>query len=154
WMQTGSNLGRANGTPQRESGGSEARTAVLGRDLAEAIHRRILDGRIPLGSWLRQDSLALEFGVSRTPIREAFRALHVQGIIEMIPHRGACVRGPTPRTLREILVLRAELEGFAAELATDRIDNDQLTALNEASERFRRMVDAPAPTGRRSQPNA
>jgi DNA-binding GntR family transcriptional regulator len=113
---------------------------VLSEDLAEEIQRRILDGRIPLGSWLRQDALAQEFAVSRTPIREAFRALHGQGIIDMVPHRGARVRGPTPRDIRENYEVRAELEAYAAALAAERIPDQALAPLREANQMFDTLV--------------
>lgn len=99
-----------------------------------------MEGVIPIGSWLRQETLAEEFGVSRTPVREALRILEASGIVELVPHRGALVRGPTARDIREAYEVRAELEGLAAELAARWIGDDQLERLREADELFRRSV--------------
>ena len=69
--------------------------------LAATIHARVLAGDIPSGSRLRQESLATEFGVSRTPVREALRKLQADGVVELEPNRGAVVRGPSSREVRE-----------------------------------------------------
>ena len=69
--------------------------------MASALERAIMDGSIPLGSWLRQEALAAKFGVSRTPVREALRILHEKGVVRLEPRRGALVRGPTVRDIRE-----------------------------------------------------
>jgi DNA-binding GntR family transcriptional regulator len=108
--------------------------------LAERIHARILAGDFAVGSWLRQEALAASFGVSRTPVREALRKLQADGIVEVLPHRGALVRGPTEVEIREAYLIRGELEGLAAELAATRINADQLRMLRDAEEAFRRAV--------------
>lgn len=113
----------------------------LSRNLAEELHGQIVSGLIPLGSWLRQDAIADDFGISRTPVREALQLLHGQGIVEVVPRRGAVVRGPTPRDIRENCEVRAELEGFAAELAASRIRDDQLVRLGETREHFAKLVE-------------
>jgi DNA-binding GntR family transcriptional regulator len=120
-------------------GGSFSRTLV--DELAQEIQARVMGGVIPIGSWLRQETIAAEFGVSRTPVREALRKLEASGIVRLVPHRGALVRGPTAREIREAYHVRAELEGLAAELAAHRILDDQLERLREAEELFRRSVE-------------
>ena len=104
--------------------------------LAEAIHSEILIGDLQAGSRLRQETLAAEFGVSRTPVREALRKLEAGGMIDMVPRRGAVVRGPRGVDLREAYVIRAALEGLAAELAAARIGAEQLDRLREAERLF------------------
>jgi DNA-binding GntR family transcriptional regulator len=99
-----------------------------------------MSGTIAIGSWLRQESLAADFGVSRTPVREALRKLQASGVVEVVPHRGALVRGPTVREIREAYEVRAELEGFAAELAARWIHTEQMGRLREAEELFRKAV--------------
>ena len=99
-----------------------------------------MSGAIPVGSWLRQETLATEFGVSRTPVREALRKLEARGVVALVPQRGALVRGPTAREVRETYQVRAELEGLAAELAATRIGDDQIRRLRDAEELFRRSV--------------
>lgn len=73
-------------------------------------------------------------------MREALRKLQATGIVELLPHRGAVVRGPSAREIREAYEVRAELEGLAAELATRRISDRDLRRLREAEELFRRSV--------------
>lgn len=109
--------------------------------LAREISTRIMDGEIRVGTWLRQDNLAAEFGVSRTPIREALRQLQAGGLVEVLPRRGALVRGPTARDIREAYVVRSELEGLAAELAVPLITDEQLDRLREAETLFRSAVE-------------
>jgi DNA-binding GntR family transcriptional regulator len=109
--------------------------------IAATIHARVLNGTIPRGSRLRQEALAAEFGVSRTPVREALRKLQASGIVELQPNRGAVVRGPSAREIREAYEVRAELEGLAAELATVRIGDADLRRLREAEALFRRAVE-------------
>jgi DNA-binding GntR family transcriptional regulator len=108
--------------------------------LAAAIQSQILGGSIPVGSRLRQEALAEKFEVSRTPVREALRKLEATGIVELLPNRGAVVRGPSARDIREAYEVRAELEGLAAELAAGLINDRDLRRLREAEELFRRSV--------------
>jgi DNA-binding GntR family transcriptional regulator len=99
-------------------------------DLAHELQLEILTGRIPLGTRLLQEDLAGRFGVSRTPVREALRQLQAIGLVEQLGHRGALVRSFTPEECRNIFLVRAELEGLAAERAAgslsaaDRADLD------------------------------
>jgi DNA-binding GntR family transcriptional regulator len=127
------------------SGRSAAATAGvtdpgLVDDLADRIHNSILVGDFPVGTWLRQEALASTFGVSRTPIREALRKLQADRIVELLPHRGALVRGPTAVDIRESYLIRGELEGLAAELAAQRINEDGLRRLREAEDAFRQAL--------------
>lgn len=109
--------------------------------LVHALEAAIMAGVIPVDSWLRQETVAAEFNVSRTPVREALRVLQANGMVEVVPNRGALVRGPTPRDVREAYVVRAELEGFAAELAARGIRDHELRRLQEAEELFERLVE-------------
>ena len=100
-------------------------------DLAHELQVEIITGRIPLGTRLRQEDLAARFGVSRTPIREALRQLQAIGLVEQLGHRGALVRSFSPDECRNVFLVRAELEGLAAERAAGRLttyDNSDLTA--------------------------
>ena len=108
--------------------------------LAATIQSRVLSGQIPSGSRLRQETLAAEFGVSRTPVREALRKLQSGGLVHVEPNRGAVVHGPSAREIREAYEVRAELEGLAAELAPTRISDDQLERLRDAEKLFRRSM--------------
>jgi DNA-binding GntR family transcriptional regulator len=109
--------------------------------LAATIQSRVLAGEIPTGMRLRQVALADEFGVSRTPVREALRKLQASGLVEVVPHRGAVVRVPAAREIREAYEVRADLEGLAAELAASRFEEAQIRRLYEAEALFSRSVD-------------
>lgn len=115
-------------------------SASLVDRLTEAIHVGILNGEHPVGSHLRQEAIAAQFGVSRTPVREALRRLEAAEVIELVANHGAVVRGPTPRAIREAYMVRAELEGLAVELATPRMTPDDLLELRLADQRFSAAV--------------
>jgi DNA-binding GntR family transcriptional regulator len=110
--------------------------AALVDRLAATIQARVLSGEFASGSRLRQESLATEFGVSRTPVREALRKLQAAGIVQLEPHRGARVHGPSAREVREAYEVRAELEGLAAALAAVRMRDEELHRLRAAQEMF------------------
>jgi DNA-binding GntR family transcriptional regulator len=82
----------------------------------------ILDGVHPPGARLGEAELAEQTGSSRTPVREALRRREVEGLVEVLPHRGARVPGWTPEDLEEIYDLRMLLEGAAARRAATRIE--------------------------------
>lgn len=109
-------------------------------EVAARIQARILTGELPTGSRIRQEGLASEFGISRTPVREALRKLQAAGLVELALHRGAVVRGPSVREIRDAYLVRAELEGMAAELAAGWITDVQLERLHSAEKLFERAV--------------
>jgi DNA-binding transcriptional regulator YhcF (GntR family) len=109
-------------------------------ELAQRIQLQIMSGELPLGTHLRQETLAEAFGVSRTPIREALRQLQAKGMLEIFPRRGAAVRGPSPRDIREAYMVRAELEGLAAQLAAELITDGELGQLRDAAAMFAEAV--------------
>lgn len=113
--------------------------AKLIDELADRIHARIISGDYPPGSRLKQESLASEFAVSRTPIREALSRLEGRGVVVQAQRRSAIVRAPTRREITEMYQVRAELEGLAAELAAKWISDRQLALLRHAHDAF---VDA------------
>src|SRR3954471_3018361 len=110
--------------------------AALVDRLPAAIHGRGRSGEFASGSRLRQESLASEFGVSRTPVREALRKLQASGIVQVEPNRGATVRAPGAREVREAYEVRAELEGLAAALASARCRDEDLRRLRDAQDLF------------------
>jgi DNA-binding GntR family transcriptional regulator len=109
--------------------------------LAATIQSRVLSGEIATGERLRQETLAAEFGVSRTPVREALRQLQASGVVTLEPNRGAVVRGPSVQEIREAYAVRAELEGLAAELAAPHLDDAQLQQLQDAEQLFRHSIE-------------
>ena len=117
-----------------------ADTSGLVDRLAATIRARILSGEIATGERLRQESLATEFGVSRTPVREALRQLQSGGLVIVQPNRGAIVHGPSAAEIRDAYAVRAELEGFAAAAAVTHIEDGQLALLREAEQLFRHAI--------------
>lgn len=98
---------------------SEPSPALVGKGLrhktmaaatAEELRRRILDGVFPAGFALRQDALAEEFGVSRIPLREAFVQLEAEGLVKILPHRGAVVSELSIAEFDELFELRVLIE--------------------------------------------
>lgn len=101
------------------------------RRVADLLRRDILDGDVAPGSRLRADAVAERFGVSRTPAREAFLLLAQEGLLEILPRRGAVVRPFDERDLFELYEVRALLEPLAARRATARITDADIDRLEE-----------------------
>ncbi len=118
--------------------GGEAHAERIARQLSDEVDK----GLVPVGSWLRQEKLAQQFGVSRTAVRDAIQRLHTRGVVELIPNRGARIRQVSERDIQEAYQVRAQLEGFAAELAAVRATSDQLVRLRIADELFEHAVGA------------
>ncbi len=115
-------------------------------EIAEKIRGKILSGGFPPGERLKQERLAEEFGVSRTPIREALSRLEAQGLVSQQQRRSAVVCAPSARDISEIYRIRAELEGLAAGLAAKWIPDAGLARLRASHERFLAKVrDTAAP---------
>lgn len=106
------------------------------------LRQAILRGELKPGERLMEIQLANKLGVSRTPIREAIRKLELEGLVLMIPRRGAEVAEITEKNLRDVLEVRCALEELAVQLACDRIDEDGIQNLREAAERFREVLDS------------
>jgi len=85
--------------------------------IVERLRDAILAGRLQPGSRLVESDLTSRFAVSRGPVREALRRLTADGLIEHWPHRGAVVRRLTEREIRELFLIRIEMEALAARLA-------------------------------------
>lgn len=92
-----------------------SKSARSGHDLVYTqLRRLILTNEILPGDWLRQSEIAQEFGVSRTPVREAIRTLSQDGLVELMPNHGAWVLPPTVENFEEIYAMRVGIEGLAA----------------------------------------
>jgi DNA-binding GntR family transcriptional regulator len=102
----------------------------------ELIRSAILEGRLEPGQRLKEEELARELGISRTPVREALLVLQTEGLIDSAPNRGASVRSYELDDLDDLYLLRALLESFAARLAATRITDDEIAELRASNERF------------------
>ena len=95
----------------------------------ESLREAILSQQLEPGERMMEIQLAEEMGVSRTPVREAIRKLELEGLVVMIPRKGAYVAGLSLKDVAEVFEIRRVLEGLAAELAVDRITDDELENL-------------------------
>ena len=91
-----------------------ASKSTKAQDIQEALAAAIVHGRLPPGTTLDETLLARDFGVSRTPIREAIRQLQMSGLVEVRPHRGAIVATMTEDQLDDMFSVMAELEALCA----------------------------------------
>ena len=119
------------------------------RDAVEAaygtIRAGIIEGRYAAGQRLTGDTLAQAAGVSRTPIREALRRLHAEGLVRMVPNQGATVVGWTASEIAQMFGLRAVLESYAAELATPLLTDAQIERIASLAEQTYTLAhDRPA----------
>ncbi len=106
-----------------------SRHAPLNKVVADSIRERILAGEFAPGERLAEEKLSAELGVSRMPVREALRALCAEGIVTLEPRRGASVTVYTDAQVRELVEVRATLEGLNARLAARRHDPKQIAEL-------------------------
>jgi DNA-binding GntR family transcriptional regulator len=102
----------------------------LYHDVAERLRAQIFAHTLAPGSWLDEQSLAVEFGISRTPMREAIKVLASEGLVTMKPRRGAYVTEVERQDVEQIFAVIAELEGFAAKEVAIKATEDQLNQLD------------------------
>ena len=100
------------------------------------LRRCILEGDLEPGARLQEVELAAQLGVSRTPVREALRALSSQGLVEILPNRGARVARWSVRDLEEIYELRVMLESHAAQRAASRMSHAEVAVLIKLCEQM------------------
>ena len=103
------------------------------------LRQAILRGELKPGERLMEIQLANKLGVSRTPIREAIRKLELEGLVLMIPRKGAEVAKISESNLRDVLEVRRSLEELAIDLACQRITAEELESLNKAEVDFLRI---------------
>lgn len=91
----------------------------------ESLREAIIIGKLSPGERMMEIQLAEEMGVSRTPIREAIRKLELEGLVVMIPRKGAYVAGVSLKDIADVFEIRRALEGLAAELAAERASDEE-----------------------------
>ena len=107
----------------------------------KTLRQAILKGELEPGERLMEIQLAERLGVSRTPIREAIRKLELEGLVLMIPRRGAEVAEITRQDLEDVLEVRAALEELAVKDACEHITDEQLQDLKKAANEFKRSLE-------------
>ena len=95
------------------------------------LREDILSGKYKEGDELKEVAIGEELGVSRTPVREAFRQLELEGLIQIIPNKGAYVTGITEKDVKDIYMIRSLLEGLCARWACEHITDEQMEEMEE-----------------------
>lgn len=100
-------------------------------EIADIIRQRILKGEYKIGEKIKETQIATELRVSRTPIREAFKLLENEGLIDYIPNRGCFAKGFTRRDIEDIYAVRKALEVLSVEWAVNRITDKEIVQMQE-----------------------
>jgi len=99
--------------------------------ICRALRDNILSGRLKGGQQLLEDQIKNEYGISRTPLREAFRVLEKEGLVEIVPRKGTFVKGITRQDIEAHFPIRAILEGLAARLACSNLTQEDLSEMED-----------------------
>lgn len=109
---------------------------TLSGAITDRLREDILSGMHPAGSQLRQDALATSYGVSRIPVREALFALEAEGLVQMLPHRGAIVTPLSREEVGDVFDLRVMLEPRLLAASIPFLGEDDFAALDQVQNRF------------------
>jgi DNA-binding GntR family transcriptional regulator len=118
---------------------------TLAQRVVDALRRAIVLGELPADLHLEEPALAVKFGVSRVPIREALTRLAHEGLVRLEPRRGAFVVGTTEDDIYDLYELRAVIEAHAVRRAADRIDRTSLDRLQACVDEMRTALRARQP---------
>lgn len=105
------------------------------------LREAILKGELVPGERLMEKQLAERMGVSRTPIREAIRKLELEGLVLMVPRKGAEVAKITEKDIKDVLEVRATLEALAVRLACEKMDEQGMEKLTQVKEAFEKAAE-------------
>ena len=97
----------------------------------QKLREDILSGKYKEHEELKEVAIGEELGVSRTPVREAFRQLELEGLLQIVPNKGAYVTSITAKDVKDIYMIRSLLEGLCARLATEKITKEQMEEMEE-----------------------
>jgi len=111
---------------------------TLRERIVETIRNAIVNGQLAPGARIAEPELADKFGISRTPIREAFRQLESEGFITVVPRKGAIVASLSPHDIADFYDLKMVLEGYAARCAVKTLKESDLTKM----ETVNRQIEA------------
>lgn len=116
------------------------RHQTLREKILESIREAILKGTLKPGERVSEPELAERFGISRTPIREAFRQLESEGYLVVIPRKGAVVASLSERDVMEFYAIKSILEGHAARIAAERMTERDLERLETINNRLQQIA--------------
>ncbi|NLP12900.1 MAG: GntR family transcriptional regulator [Clostridium sp.] len=104
------------------------------------LREAIISGELKPGERLMEVKLAEKMGVSRTPVREAIRKLELEGLVNMLPRKGAHVAELSAKDIMDVLEVRATLDGMATSLAAERITDEEIKDLSHIQSQFESYV--------------
>lgn len=110
---------------------------ALAVEVANNLRRMILEGELKAGEKINEKALTEYFGISRTPLREAMKVLAVEGLLDLIPNRGAVISQDTIEDLREGFPVLAALEGVAGELAAQTAGEAEIAEIEAMTRKLR-----------------
>lgn len=114
---------------------------ALYEEVAELLRQRIFNRELPPGSWIDELRIAEEFGISRTPLREALKVLAAEGLVTMKVRRGAYVTDVSEQDLREVYALLALLESDATGEVCERATDEELHELTMMNAELEQAAD-------------
>lgn len=114
---------------------------TLRERIVEFIKDSVISGRLKPGERVPEQEIAESFGISRTPIREAFRQLESEGFITVTPRKGAVVSPITDRDVREFYAIKSLLEGFAARTSCQTLTPKEIKRLDSLNAQMKRHAD-------------
>ena len=131
-------IGGAPAKPLAPVGTHRVRREALGTQALDRLREMIIEGELAPGTRVVESALCAALDVSRTPLREALKLLAAEGLVELLPHRGARIARFTAAEARELFEVIAGLESLAAEFATTRMTERQLGHLEQLHARMAR----------------
>ena len=105
--------------------------ASLAEEVTEVLRDRIINGEYKMGEKLTENKIATDLKVSRTPVRDAFRQLVKEQLVEYVPNKGCFARGFSRKDMSDIYAVRSEVEKLAVTWAIENADSDKINALRE-----------------------
>jgi len=116
-------------------------TDSIHTQVTNALRKAIVSGELEMGQKISEKTLSQRLNVSRTPVREALKQLEREGLVEIIPRVGTCVRKPTEKEVTELFTIKEVLEGLAASEMTKRGPIPELENLMQAMEKMEQSVE-------------
>ena len=107
----------------------------------DTLREAIITGELKPGERLMEVKLAEKMGVSRTPVREAIRMLELEGLVDMLPRKGAHVAELSAKDIMDVLEVRASMDSLATRLATERITDEEIKELRQIQVQFANYVE-------------
>ncbi len=114
---------------------------TLREKILETIRDSIISGSLRPGEKVAEPELAERFGISRTPIREAFRQLESEGYLQVVPRKGAVVAAFSQRDVEEFYAIKSILEGYAARRACEKLTPREIEKLQAINDRLRTLAE-------------